>query len=538
MRKAFAAATVALLLAGLAPVTRGDTSALQIVSVPVTSRAEVQLLFEHFDETHNHSPGEVELLLWPGDRARLDALGFDYTVVVEDVIARDRRLASQPKRLVSLPGPDRDDYRRLEDYETEMHELAEQHPRMVRLLELPLESLEGRPVFGLEIAARVNRSDGRPMLYVDGLHHAREWPAGEYTMIFAHYLLDRFRKDARVTRLLRRGRVLLVPVVNPDGFDYSRESPVQAQGLAGTALAIAGAEAYWRKNRRSFSGATVPVIQRNPDAYGVDPNRNYGFRWGDSRGGSSGQHFNQTYRGEEPYSEPEVENVRRLLMRRNPTMVITNHTYSELVLRPWGDVSEDAPDERVLASLGARMARAMGGYQNIKAIQLYPTTGTTQDWAYGNLAALSYTYEHGRAFHPPFAGSVGEAWRGVMEAFMISGDAAINPSFHAVVTGRVVDGNGNPVRARLRLTKRIPTTLGQNNPYGEDVLPERFNASIQTSAGGSFRWHVNPSTRPEVQAAGGREAYRLTVSAPGHGNKTFRIVVGRGDRRHLGTIRL
>jgi hypothetical protein len=236
--------------------------------------------------------------------------------------------------------------------------------------------------------------------------------------------------------------------------------------------------------------------------------------------------------------EPEVENVRRLLMRRNATMVITNHTYSDLVLRPWGDTSEDPPDERLLASLGARKARPMGGYRNIKAIQLYPTTGTTQDWAYGNLAALSYTYEHGRAFHPPYASSVGREWRGVMVAFMISGDAAINPNTHAVVSGRVVDRRGNPVRARLRLRKPIPTPLGQNNPSGEVVFPERFNASIQTAGNGSFRWHVNPSTRPEVQASRKTEAYRLTVTVPGRAEKTFRIVVGRGERRRLGTIRL
>jgi hypothetical protein len=344
-------ATVALVTAAvglLAPTVRSNTNTLTLVRVRVGSQEQARALMARFDETHNHTDEVVELLLWPGDRAALDATGLPYTVVVEDLVTYDldRRLAAAP-RLVAMPGPDYDDYRRLVDYNAEMTQLAEGNPRLVKLIELKRHTLEGRPVFALEIAANVGRRDGRPTFYIDAIHHAREWPAAEYTMIFAHHLVESYGKDPRITSLLRSARVILVPIVNPDGFNYSRESVLSlTQPLRdGTSLtgAANGFEGYWRKNRRSLTGATFPVVQVNPDAYGVDPNRNYSYQWGDRNGGSSGNQLDQTYRGTEPFSEPETRNVRDIILGRNVTGVITNHTYQGSVLRAGGGKAPDDP---------------------------------------------------------------------------------------------------------------------------------------------------------------------------------------------------
>lgn len=538
MRKVLLAALAISLLAAAAPIAHTSTARLALVRVPVSSPEEAAVVASRFDETHNYVPGHVEILLWPGDAARLRSLGLTYEVVSGDIVARDLG-ARVPGPVVSLPGPDRSDYRRLADYEAEMRALAEENPSRVRLIELPHQTLEGRTVLGVEIAAAVRGQDGRPTFYVDGIHHAREWPAGEYPMIFAHYLVEEFGKDAAVTRVMRRVRTIIVPVVNPDGFDYSRQAPTsQNQTVADNTwpLAYAGLEGYWRKNRRSFTGATVPVVQKNPDAYGVDPNRNYGFKWGDNQGGSSGSQMNQTYRGAAPFSEPETQNVRELLLGRNVTSVITNHTYSELVLRPWGDTRDDAPDERILASLGEQMARAMGGYRNIKGIDLYATTGTTQDWTYGALGALSYTFEHGRSFHPRYQ-IVADSVPGVMKAFMLGAEAAVKPAWNARVSGRVVDGRGRPVAARLTIVKRFASPQWPNNPAGVERIDEVQRMTMTTGSNGRFTWHLAPSTRPHVLARGKTESYTLVVSAGG-GERKITVGAGRGDRVDLGTIRI
>jgi hypothetical protein len=532
MKRFSVVALVVLIVGSTTPMARTDPATLALVRVRPASAAEAAWLMTSFDETHNHRDGWIEILAWPGDLAELDAAGLEYEVVVADVVARDSAEAAGPKPLIELPGPNRSDYRTLSNYVTEMKSLAKKHPKLVDLVRLPFKSLEGRTVFGVEIAARVGRNDGRPTFYIDGVHHAREWPAGEYPMIFAHHLVDRFGKERSITKLLKRLRVLIVPIVNPDGFDYSRTSPVQ-----NSTLGIVGLEGYWRKNRRSFSGVTVPVAQKNPDAYGVDVNRNYAFHWGDNVGGSSGQHADTTYRGEAPFSEPETRNVRKLFMGRHIAGIITNHTYGNLVLRPWGDTHKDAPDESILQPLGAKLARVMGGYTNQKGIDLYATTGTTDDWTYGAVGTLGYTFEHGTAFHPPYSSEVGTKWKKVMRAFTIMAQASAKTRWHSVIKGRVVDGSGRPLRkAHVTITKTFKTPLWPGNPSGKKSITERFEASIPVRRDGTFVWHVNPSTRPVVKK--GKESYRFAVMLQCNYGYVKNLVIDRGEVRNLGRLRI
>lgn len=539
MRKIAAIAAVASALGLLAPAVRSDTQTLTLVRVRVGSPEQARALMARFDETHNHSEELVELLLWPGDRAALDATGLPYTVVHDDLAAYDleRRRAAVP-RVVSMPGPDYDDYRRLPDYNAEMAQLAEEHPGLVELFEMKRPSLEGRTIYGLEIAADVDRraGDGRPVYYLDGVHHAREWPASEYTMIFAHHLVENYGKDPRITDLLHRVRVIVVPIVNVDGFNYSRESVLSLTQPLRDATSLTGSgngfEGYWRKNRRSLTGLTLPVVQVNPDAYGVDPNRNYSYLWGDQNGGSSGLQLDQTYRGEAPFSEPETRNVRDIILGRNVTGLITNHTYQGSVLRAGGG---KAPDDDLLVRIGDRIARALE-HDNRPSVG-YPTTGTTDDWAYAAIGALGFTIEHGRlGFHPPYSQSVQADFEKVMEGFTIMAEATADARYHSVLTGRVRAG-GRPAKARLVLTKTFETPLSPGNPLGEDSVREKVRIVLVTRPDGSFTWHVNPSTRPYVGATGKTEAYSLQVTAAGR-SRTLRIVVDRGERLDLGTIGL
>jgi hypothetical protein len=484
----------------------------------------------HFDETHNHDHGRIELLLWPGDRARLDAAGFDYEVVIEDLFAYDLAQNSGPKPMLSLPGPDRDDYRRLVDYDTEMAELAEKNPKLVKLFEMARPSLEGRTVYGLEIAADVkDADDGRPIYYIDGVHHAREWPASEYTMLFIHQLVEKYGKDPKITSLLRKARVIAVPIVNVDGFEYSRESITsltqQTRNATSTLGGFNGFEGYWRKNRRSTTGVTVPAAQKNPDAHGVDPNRNYPYLWGDSQGGSSGTQLDQTYRGTAPFSEPETQNVRDIILGRPVTGVITNHTYQASVLRAGGG---EAPDDKLLIEIGAKMAKILN--YDLRASVGYPTTGTTDDWAYAAMGSLGFTIEHGRqGFHPPYADEVGAFWKEHMQAFMVMFEAAANPKYHSVIQGKVVGG-----AAKLTISKKFKTPLSPGNPTGEDSITEKLKMVLKTDKDGSFEWHLSPSSRPYEKKA---EAYTLTITRAGK-TKTMQVRVDRGRVLNLGTIRL
>lgn len=500
-----------------------------IVRVSVDSQETAAFLMSHFDETHNHDVGEIELLLWPGDRAELDALGLEYEVVIEDLFAYDMAQSAGPKKVISFPGPDRADYRRLVDYNTEMGALAKKNPDLVKLFEMKRPTLEGRAVFGVEIAAGVKKVDGRPIFYVDGVHHAREWPASEYTMLFIHYLVENYGKDPRVTSLLKKSRVIAVPIVNVDGFDYTRESVLSYNQEMRDQTDLTGAgngfEGYWRKNRRSLTGVTVPAAQRNPDAFGVDPNRNYSYLWGDSNGGSSDLILDQTYRGEAPFSEPETQNVRDIILSRPVTGVITNHTYQASVLRAGGG---NAPEDAILTRIGQKMADILH-YNNAPTVG-YPTTGTTDDWAYAAMGALGFTIEHGRlGFHPAYDEEVGAFWKEHMQAFMVMADVSANPKYHSVIQGKVAGG-----AAHLTISKKFETPLSPGNPTGAASVPEKLKLELTTERDGTFEWHLSPSSRPYEKKP---EAFTLTITAGGK-TKTLTVRVDRGQTIDLGEIKL
>ena len=102
-----------------------------------------------------------------------------------------------------------------------------------------------------------------------------------------------------------------------------------------------------------------------------------------------------------------VDNIRKLISERQVTNLITNHTYSNLVLRPPSiKATGFSPDEPAYRQLGSDMTEA-NGYANWASFQLYDTSGSVEDWSYWNTGGLGFTFEIGPdEFHPPFQNGV------------------------------------------------------------------------------------------------------------------------------------
>ena len=498
------------------------------------------LALAEFDDTHQLlADGTMELLLWPGDETRLRKLGVDYEVTSPyqgPALTAGVRLSG----LAPQPG-ERTDYRHYADYVTDMQKLATDHPKRARMFEFPETTLEGRKVFGIEIAddVAVAATDGRPTFWVDGAHHAREWPSSEYTIMFAFDLLQSYGKDKRVTALLKKIRVVVVPVVNADGFVHSREAspvfnPVLNNNLAFNA---GGLESGWRKNKRSFTDALYAAggtsSRLNADAHGADPNRNYPFFWGGEGGGSDPT--SQTYGGAEPFSEPEARNIAGGMKARQVTAYLTNHTYGQLCMRPWGYTTDESPDDAFQDDLGEQMC-AFNDYRNQIGLSLYPTAGTSRDWSYGALRTIVYTFEHGQALHPVYAGEIPKTYALNRPAWLLLAEAAADPRNHGVITGRVLTKAGGPAAGvTVKLQKAFKT------PVAEDVLAnrdgsvlEKIETTAKTDRSGRFTIHANPSTRPTtIQDGRGREFWNVIV-----GRNNRRVFLDRGTKADLGTIKL
>lgn len=532
-----------------------DLSApLMLARVRPTSAA-ARVALAAFDDTHRRfADGSAELLLWPGDLAKLKDLGVDFKITCTDLAKRDAELDlnAAPAPLLAPPGG-ATNYRQIGDYERELKDMQKIYPYLARTIALPLRTFEGRTVYGVEIGANVGAIDGRPTIYHDGIHHAREWPAAEFPMIWAYYLLENYGKDARVTAILDKARVVVIPVVNPDGFNASR------LGIENANLgAVAGGQgAYWRKNRRAWGGHEDEV-PTNPLAYGVDPNRNYAFLWGATTDGvptnetpvlasTSPNPYDQTYYGPAPLSEPETRNVADYLLARNVTGMVTSHTNGKLILRPWGHTETATVDEEFMASLGAQM-QAITGYFSQIGLGLYPTTGTTDDWYYAAAGGFGYTFEHGGSqFHPPYNNNdaPGKFWPKVVSAFLLHAEAAVDASKHCVLRGRLVEPS-DPLRgvvASLNGHKEFETDMWAQGADGvgpillqDTSTHEIIDINSVTKPDGTIEWHLNPTTRPLEAAAGRTETLRVTISAPGRTTIVRDITMARGEEHDLGTI--
>ena len=522
---------------GAAGAAGAGRAVLQLARVWVSSPRQAAALAA-FDDTHaRFSDGSVELLLWPGDAARLDAIGMKFRITEHDLAARDAQrradaLRAAPAVASDVPGA-RSTYRVLGDYEADLRALADAHPDKARLFALPTKSLQGRTIYGIEIASDVAREDGRPTFYMDGIHHAREWPSGEVVIMYAHDLLQNYGKEARITRLVDTTRTVLVPVQNPDGFVRTRDAatslisantPVTVPTFP--TAAVSEFE-YHRKNMRRHTN------QPEETGAGIDPNRNYALAWGGN--GSSGTKSSQTYRGAAPYSEPESTAIKDLLLSINATCVITHHTYGQLCMRPWGALKHmTSPDEELQKHLGGEMT-GHNGYQNIYAWQLYDTAGTSRDWAYAATRALVWTYEHcDGEFHPNYASTIPDLYTSNREAFLVGHEAAADPALHAVISGRVVDAAGQPLPAQVTVSRATPTQT-----YAGDFVEEHYEFGADAPTG-TFDLHANPSSRPHIikpdeGVVGPREAFNVRVTAGG-ASRDFSVDLERGDAADLGTI--
>jgi hypothetical protein len=496
----------------------------QLVTVDTPSRSDKALLQTlGLDLTEHAGHDYVEVVLHSlDDVAALGSAGLSYDVRIPDLLAREaenkRVDAAYAAATVRSPLPSgRDGYRTLEDYDADMAALERDNPDLVELITLPHPSLDGREIHGVEIGKDVQGPDrGLPVFLMLGVHHAREWPSGEHAMEFAVDLVSNYGSDARITDLVDRSRVVVVPVVNVDGFDMSRTDGGlvdlrEADGGGTASILGTPGNAYKRKNCRVVDGQDTPdgscaVAATSPGGYGVgvDLNRNYGGYWGGP--GASDLFADPTYRGAAAFSEPETQNIRELISSRQVTTLITNHTFSNLVLRPNGAAPDLVPgsegmplgdpfDEAALKALGDDMA-AQNGYTSQHAWELYDTTGSTEDWSYNATGGFGYTFEIGPdEFHPPFPEVVDEylgagqyAGKGNRAAFLLALENAVDPATHSVLTGKA------PAGATLRLRKTFAT------PTWDGSIQDSLDTTMTVGKDGRYTWHVNPSTRPVVMA--------------------------------------
>lgn len=358
----------------------GFAAAFFIVFAPATPARRVAIRVDCADAAACARAESVSVDVWSEERGPgmpldvvvpepalddLAAAGVVWTVISPDIDADARAEAQRLQQPATAGGDWFAEYRDYAAISTHLQELADSAPERATLHGIG-SSLDGRPLWALRVHAEQGgaNADDVPML-INGTQHAREWIAAMVTTCVADRLVNEYDDDPAIRRLVDTTEVWIVPVVNPDGYQYSW-----------------GQDRYWRKNRR--------------EGHGVDLNRNFSVAWGGA--GSSGFKRSQTYRGGRPFSENETVALRDLSKREGIKLHIDFHAYGQLVLYPWNHSDKPTDDQARFAALGDRLASAIYAthqtqYRLMRGVELYTSAGTMSDWMYGEAGAVSFTIE-------------------------------------------------------------------------------------------------------------------------------------------------
>lgn len=278
-----------------------------------------------------------------------------------------------------------------------LQELAEKFPGQAERVSLG-QSAEGREIWALRVGNQ-NADNSKPGVVITGCTHAREWMTVEVPIHSAKFLLENAESDPDCKRRLENTVTWFVPLVSPDGYEYSREK-----------------DGWWRKNRSVHENGPCPD---KPGGIGVDPNRNYWdgkaehfelYRpkgdtpcstW-DDFGQTSDNPRKDTYRGPSGGSEKEVQALLGLELNpaNNIKGVLDYHSYGEMILIPYGSKSLDAERRSEYMDMGQKMNEKLGNRYDLKASSsLYPTSGGSNDIHEAN-GIFGMTMEIGRSFQP------------------------------------------------------------------------------------------------------------------------------------------
>lgn len=273
------------------------------------------------------------------------------------------------RSISKLDFPSKDsDYHDYSEMTQKLRQIQQLHSDITELKSIG-RTVEGRDIWALVIKANKNSTTTPQAIFMGG-HHAREHLSVETPLRLAEWLLQQYSAgNARIQALVDEREIHIIPAVNPDGLEFD---------ISGFRYKM------WRKNRNLNSDGT----------YGVDLNRNYGYKWG--TGGSSSNPRSDTFKGPAPFSEPETQAIQAYVKSLNRAKVLLSfHTFSELILYPWGhskDSIANPKDLQVFEKMANQMA-TWNKYRPMQASDLYIASGDTTDWAYGELGIFAFTFE-------------------------------------------------------------------------------------------------------------------------------------------------
>jgi len=292
-----------------------------------------------------------------------------YDVMVEDVEGliqqtKPRKAAKKPEgKGYTLAW---DDYYELDVHNEFIESLAADND-FANIIEIG-QSYEGRD---MKVLAVTKAGPSAPNVFLEAGIHAREWISPAVASFLVRELVE---DNDKHPDYLDKINWYFIPVANPDGYSYTFSD-----------------DRLWRKTR-SDTGSSF-------GCKGVDPNRNWGFHWGES--GTSSDKCSEIYPGPSAFSEPEMQNIKAFVEGLDTLPVLGHcfHSYSQLWLWPYGYDYGALPDnwkeiQQLAIDASDALYQVHGTvFDPINSADLYPAAGASDDWYKSIGMRYSFTTE-------------------------------------------------------------------------------------------------------------------------------------------------
>ncbi|XP_008071166.1 mast cell carboxypeptidase A [Carlito syrichta] len=289
-------------------------------------------------------------------QSALDQNEMHYEILIHDL---QEEVEKQFDVKEDVPG--RHSYRKYNNWERIVawtEKMVNKHPEMVSRIQIG-STVEDNPLYVLKIGKENER---RKAIFMDCGIHAREWVSPAFCQWFVYQATKTYGRNKIMTKLLDRMNFYVLPVFNVDGYIWSWTQ-----------------NRMWRKNRSK---------NRNSNCIGTDLNRNFNASW-DSFPDTNNPCW-ETYRGPAPESEKETKAVTDFIRShlKSIKVYITFHSYSQMLLFPYGYTSKLPPNHEDLAKMAKIGTEALSTRYETRYIYgsiqstIYPTSGSSLDWAY------------------------------------------------------------------------------------------------------------------------------------------------------------
>ncbi|XSG74983.1 M14 family metallopeptidase [Herpetosiphon llansteffanensis] len=339
-----------------------------------------------------------------------------------------------------MPAIDYTRYYRFDELVAALEGFAAEYPQLMSLQSIG-KSYEGRDLW---LATLTNDATGtpreKPAFWVDANIHASEVTGAMAGLHLIDTLLKGYGNDPECTRLLDRTTFYILPRFNPDGAERALTTPYvvrssvrpypYAERVDGLyqedinddgiilQMRLVDPNGDWRVSEhdprvmvkrkpyeiggtyyrilpegliQNYDGVNIKLSR---SIEGLDINRNFPIDWRPEA--------EQYGAGPYPTSEPEIRAVVQFIVDHPEIHSgLTYHTYSGVLLRPYGDRADDQMnihDLDVFKALGKRGTEITGWpsvsvYHDFRYHPKDVITGVFDDWVYDHLGMFAWTVE-------------------------------------------------------------------------------------------------------------------------------------------------